>query len=102
MPDDLPPEQAQGLFAKPGAYPAILCFSTNPGDILDDSATVPRGVAAKVVGVEGERLPGLEGQATQGNLKLLAKTTDTPQASKKVISAVLRGTEAAPRDKRSG
>ena len=112
--DNLPPALAQGLFAKPGTYKAILRFSTNPGDILDDSVSAPRGLAVKIIGVEGERLPGSEGQVTQdfvmanapafaaadpkkflGNLKLLAKTTDTPQGWKKALSAVLRGAEAA-------
>lgn len=106
------PAYAQGLFARPGRYPVVLRFSTNPGDLLDDSISVPRGLAVKVVGVEGERLPGAAGQATQdfvmanapafaapnakaflGNAKLLAKTTDTPQAFKKAVSAVLRSAE---------
>jgi hypothetical protein len=56
--DGLPPRLAQGLFARPGTYPAVLRISTIPGDILDDSITVPRGLAIKVMGVEGERLPG--------------------------------------------
>ena len=108
------PPYAQGLFAKPGTYPVVLRFSTNPGDLLDDSISVPRGLAVKVVGVEGDRLPGSAGQSTQdfvmanapafaapnaksflGNAKLLARTTDTPQAFKKAISAVLRTAEAA-------
>jgi len=111
---DLPQELAQGLFARPGTYAAVLRFSTNPGDLLDDSVSVPRGLAVKVVGVEGDRLPGSEGQATQdfvmvnapafaaptakkflGNTKLLAKTTDAPQGLKKALSTVLRGAEAA-------
>ncbi|MBB5693346.1 catalase family protein [Muricoccus pecuniae] len=110
----LPPALAQGLFARPGRFPVVMRFSTNPGDLLDDSVSVPRGLALKVVGVEGERLPGAEGQATQdfvmanapafaaatakaflGSAKMLAKTTDMPQGFKKAVSAVLRGTEAA-------
>ena len=109
---DLPPALAQGIFATPGTHPAVLRFSTNPGDILDDSVSTPRGLAVKIIGVEGDRLPGSEGQATQdfvmqnapafsaptpkkfvGNLKLLAKTTDSPQILKKGLSAVLRGAE---------
>lgn len=112
--DDLPPELAQGLFASPGRHEAILRFSTNAGDILDDSIPLPRGLALKVLGVEGERLPGSEGDATQdfimvngpafaaptpkkflANLKMLAKTTDKAEWAKKAISSVLRGAEAA-------
>lgn len=112
--DGLPPEYAQGLFAKPGTYPVLLRFSTNPGDVLDDSISVPRGLAVKVIGAEGERLPDSEGETTQdfvmavgpafvaktpkdflANLKLLAATTDKAEGSKRVLSAVLRGTEKA-------
>src|SRR5258706_11173772 len=32
----LPEALSQGLFAKPGTYPAIMRFSTNPGDMLPD------------------------------------------------------------------
>ncbi len=112
--DGLPPELAQGAFARPGVLPVALRFSTNPGDILDDKVSTPRGLAIKIVGVEGERLPGSEGQLTQDfvmqnapafvaatpkeflkTLKLLAKTTDKAPGLKKALSAVLRGTEKA-------
>jgi len=109
----LPPALAQGAFAKPGTLPVVLRFSTNPGDLLDDNVSTPRGLAIKIIGVEGDRLPGSEGQVTQdfvmqnapaftaptpkaflGNLKMLAKTTDKAPNLKKALSAVLRGTEA--------
>jgi hypothetical protein len=110
--EGLPPELAQGLFANPGLYPVVMRYSTTPGDILDDSISTPRGLAIKVMGVDGERLPGSEGDATQDfvlvngktfsapnakaflmNLKLLAATTDKAEGLKKVISAALRGAE---------
>ncbi|MFS0736826.1 catalase family protein [Sphingomonas sp. 1P06PA] len=111
--DDLPTELAQGLFARPGRYEAILRISTNAGDILDDSISLPRGMAIKVIGVEGERLPGADGstqdfvmanapafaapdpKAFLGNLKQLAATTDKAEGAKKLLSTVLRGAEAA-------
>ena len=109
---DLPPTLAQGLFAKPGTYPVVMRLSTNPGDILDDSISTPRGLGLKIGGVTGEKLPDAVGDTQDfvmanapafaaanakkflGNLKLLAATTDTPQGLKKALSAVLRGTEA--------
>ncbi|WP_419809424.1 catalase family protein [Sphingomonas sp.] len=110
--DGLSPELAQGLFARPGDYDALLRFSTQPGDILDDSVNSPRGLAIKVFGVEGERLPGSEGDTTQdfilvngpifgaptaakflGNLTMLAKTTDKLEGVKKAMSAVLQPIE---------
>jgi hypothetical protein len=33
----LPPENAQGLFARPGEHPAVLPVSAIPGDVLDDA-----------------------------------------------------------------
>lgn len=65
VPDGLPAELAQGMFAQPGTYPVVLRFSTNPGDILDDRVSAPRGLAVKVIGVDSARLPGSEGAVTQ-------------------------------------
>jgi len=111
--DELPAELAQGLFARPGAYDAVLRISTAPGDLLDDAVSAPRGVALKVLGVPGDRLPGSDdgdqdflmvngptfgapdAAAFQKNLKLLAATTDTAEGAKKVLSATLRVVEHA-------
>lgn len=111
--DGLPPVLAQGAFARPGTYPVVIRLSTTPGDILDDSVSSPRGMALKIVGVGGERLPGSEGDATQdfvmvngpafnapnakkflGSLKLLAATTDKAEGLKKVASAAFQAVEA--------
>jgi len=109
----LPPALAQGLFARPGAYPAVVRVSINPSDVMDDSISAPRGIAVKVIGVTGERLPGSEGDVTQDftfvngpyfvvpsvriftrTFKMLAISAETGQAWKKVVSAVLRGVAA--------
>ena len=107
----LPAELAQGIFARPGRHGAIIRISTNPGDLLHDSISVPRGLALKVIGVEGPRLEGAEGrnqdfifvngpvftapdpQTFLKNLKLLARTTDRAEWAKRGLSAVLRGAE---------
>ena len=108
--DHLHPALAQGLFARPGRYPVVMRLSTIPGDLLDDSVSTPRGLAVKVIGVEGARLPESEGEVTQNfvlvngpafavptakaflaNLKLLAATTDHVEGVKKVMSAAMRG-----------
>lgn len=108
---NLQPELAQGLFAQPGHYQAVLRISTNPGDLLPDSISVPRGAALKVIGVPGERLPGAEGTSQDfvmvngpafpapnpaaflRSLRLLAKTTDRATWAKVALSSVLRGAE---------
>lgn len=110
---DLPAPYAQGLFARPGRHAGVMRISTNPGDVLDDAVSAPRGLALKVIGVEGDRLPGSEDDRTQDflmanapafaapnaaaflkNLKLLAKTTDRAEGAKKALSGVLRAIEA--------
>ncbi|RZL00537.1 MAG: catalase [Rubrivivax sp.] len=108
----LPPALAQGLFSTPMAFPILMRLSTIPGDLLDDSVSTPRGMAIKVVGVEGARLAGSEGEVTQdfvlvngpsfatanaksflASLKLLASTTDKAPGLKKMFSAMARGAE---------
>src|SRR3954447_23878514 len=52
---DLPEHLAQGLFAAPRSYPVIVRLSTSPGDLRSDRVPFPRGLAIKVIGVEGPR-----------------------------------------------
>ena len=110
----LAPELAQGIFARAGTLPVVMRLSTTPGDILPDDVSTPRAMALKIIGVEGERLPGSEGDVTQDfvlvngpafnkpdassfarSLKLLAATTDKAEGTKQVLSAALRGLEKA-------
>ncbi|WP_295855459.1 catalase family protein [uncultured Xylophilus sp.] len=112
--DGLPPELAQGVFARPGSHEVIARMSTPPAEELDDRVSLPRGLALKVLGVEGERLPGSEASTTQDwlmvngpvfnapdaesflrSLKLLAATTDRVPTGKRMLSVVLRGTAKA-------
>ncbi|MRW87010.1 catalase [Pseudoduganella sp. FT26W] len=113
--DNVPPDYAQGLFGHPGgAWPVVMRLSTTPGDLLDDKVSTPRGMAVKVIGVPGERLPDGVGDTTQdfvlvngptfqapsakqflGSVKLLASTTDKAPGLKKALSAALRGVEKA-------
>ncbi len=110
--EGLPPDYAQGVFTEPKSFDALVRISTGAGDILPDSVSLIRGFAIKLVGVEGERLAGSEGDTTQdflfangvafptpgpkkflANLKLLAKTTDKVEGLKKAVSAVFRTAE---------
>lgn len=58
IPEDLPPELAQGLFANPGSYDVAIRFAQGPGETLGDRVSTHRGIGIKVFGVEGEKLPG--------------------------------------------
>lgn len=105
---DLPQELAQGLFEHSKDHPVYLRISTNAGDILPDAVSLPRGLAIKVLDVDGNRLPDAEGRSQDfimvngpvfqsktakqflGNLKVLAKTTDRMKGTKTVMSSVLQ------------
>lgn len=110
---NLPLELAQGMFSTPGSFETLLRFSTLPGDILDDSVSVPRGLGLKLLGVPGARLAGSERDETQdfvlvngpafasstpktflANLKLLAATTDRAEGFKKAFSATMQTVDA--------
>ena len=105
----LPPELAQGLFAQPAAYPVLFRFSTNPGDILSDKVSTPKGLAIKVMNVPGEQLPSNQGNTTQDfvcvnskvfnapdakgfleGIKLFDKTLNVSDGVKEVVSTVAR------------
>jgi hypothetical protein len=105
---------AQGLFSAPGSYDLVMRYSTVTGDILPDSISGPRGLAIKVLGVSGDRLPGSEADTTQdfvmvngpafvaptpkaflGSLAQLAKTTDKVEGIKEAVSATLQVIDTA-------
>ena len=107
--DGLPEPLRQGLFARTGSYGTVMRFSTNPGDILSDHISSPRGLAIKVVGVEGETVPSHAGEVTQDfvmvnakafetkdakgflkNLKVLDKHANDSEALKQVVSTTTR------------
>ena len=111
--ESLPDVLAQGLCARPATYPVVMRLSTSPGDLLDDKVSTPRGLALKLLGVDGARLPGSEAESTQDflmvnsptflapdarhflrSVKLLAATTDKAPELKKLLSAALRGAES--------
>ncbi len=102
-------ELRQGLFAQPGSYGTIMRFSTNPGDILSDHISSPRGLAIKIVDAQGEMVPSHAGEVTQDfvlvnakafetkdaqgflkNLKVLDKHANDSEALKQVVSTTAR------------
>lgn len=110
---DLAPELAQGIFPEPRSYEAVIRLSTTPGDLLHDSVSTPRGMALKVLNVQGSRLPGSEESTSQDfvmvngktfnspsgktflrSLKMLALTTDRLEGTKELVSKVFKGLES--------
>jgi Catalase len=63
---DLPQHLRQGMFATARSYPIIVRLSTAFGDLRSDRIRVARGMAIKVLGVEGTKaLPAEDSSASQ-------------------------------------
>ena len=115
--DALPSELKQGLFKEAKTYPAIIRYSTSPGDILPDGVAALRGMAVKVIGVAGEKiLPELRDAATQDfllcnfptisagdvssylkQMLIIEKATEQPEELQRIFTTALRGASAALR-----
>ncbi|MET0373535.1 MAG: catalase family protein [Rhizorhabdus sp.] len=61
----LPAELAQGMFAHPRRYDAVVRLAPGAPEPLTDKASGQRGLSIKVMGVEGERLQGFGESASQ-------------------------------------
>lgn len=62
----LPPELAQGIFSKAGhTYEVVGRTSQGPSEYLSDKASGQRGLAFKILGVQGIRVPGSSETTTQ-------------------------------------
>ena len=123
--EGLPPELAQGLFAKPDTYKVAVRFAQGPGETLGDRVSTHRGMAVKVFGVQGEKLPGhaddtqdfvfatgttFPSGTAAGFLRdgtVIGKSTGLPEGVKSAVSSTARnfnrvlhafGTESAKAD----
>ncbi len=80
--NDLPEELRQGLFAESGkTFDAIMRFSTDPGDILSDHISSPRGSAIKILGVEGEKTANHQNRTTQDIVTQNAKAFEAEETA---------------------
>nr|CAD6437887.1 hypothetical protein REQ54_04334 [Rhizobium sp. Q54] len=111
---DLSPELRQGLFAEAKTYPVIARLAHVPGEFLDDrKVSTPRGMALKIIGIEGEMLSGHKGEVTQdfvldtgkvfnaptakfflGAITATEASAALPEGVKSAVSSVSRGTNA--------
>ena len=62
---DLPPELAQGMFAAPNRYDAVVRLAPGAPEPITDNASGQRGFSIKVLGLDGARVPGFDEQHTQ-------------------------------------
>lgn len=115
VPAGLPPELAQGMFAQPGRYDVLVRYSQGPSNPVSDKASGQRGMAIKVLGVEGPHVAGSRETTTQDwvlapdpafisataaafltNFRLGASNTPTiPEPVIVGLSYAARGVEAA-------
>ena len=107
MPDYL----RQGIFTQAATYPVVIRISIAPGDILPNDISTARGVAMKVMNVDGERVPRSDDRVQDfvmiNSIKFLtetlkalsigiagfAATTDKIEGMKKAASFVMQGAE---------
>ena len=70
---DLPEHARHGLFAKAGRYDALVRFSNGASRVQKDDAGDVRGIAVKVLGVDGAKVLGTA--RTQDFLAILSSAT---------------------------
>jgi hypothetical protein len=93
--DDLPEPARAGLFAKPATYRAYVRFSNGDGRRQGDTKGDVRGVAIKVVGVDGKKIiPGMEQEKTQNFL--LIRTPAIPFRDADEFIAVVTAAQSHP------
>ena len=85
VPNNLPAELQQGLFAQPGNYQARLRFAS--ASTFDDSEKDLRGMSIKVLGVAGDSLGDIDGEQDFLLNSYPALFVDTPETFLKFIQS---------------
>jgi hypothetical protein len=92
---ELPDHARAGLFAAPATYRAYVRYSNGDGRRQADTKADVRGVAVKVVGVEGKKIiPGMEEAKTQDFL--LIRTPAIPFRNADEFVAVVTAAQNSP------
>ena len=78
---DLPADARQSMFATPKTYPALVRFSNGAAQRRADKKPDVRGIAIKVIGVDGDKvIPGMESAVTQDFLAIRSPATPVRNA----------------------
>ncbi len=76
VPPDLPAEYAQGIYATPATYEAVIRYSNGMGHVRPDAMLGPAcGMGIKMIGVPGESLLDDEADATTFDYNLINNPT---------------------------
>ena len=89
---EVPPQARHGLFARPGKYEALVRYSNGASKVQPDRTSDVRGIAVKVLGVDGDKIIG--GARTQDFLAILSSSTPFRTADE--FMAVVWATRSAP------
>ena len=90
--DGLPAPLRQGLFATPATYPVAVRMAVGPGELLSDAVSTHRGMAIKVFGAQGAKLPGHDADTQDF---VLATGPAFPQADAPGFLRAMKGLEGA-------
>lgn len=90
---DIAPEARIGMFAEPRTYPALVRFSNGAARQQPDPKPDIRGIAVKIIGVDGKKsIPGLEDARTQDFLAI--RTPTVPMRSADEFVAIVRAAQS--------
>ena len=113
VPDNLPPELAQGLFMRGATFAVAVRFAQGPGETLGDRVSTHRGMAIKVFGAVGDKLPGHQADTqdfvlasgptfpsgtTRGFLRdgtVIGKFAGLPEGAKSAVASLARNLNKA-------
>jgi hypothetical protein len=90
--EDLPPHARFGLFEHARTFDAVVRFSNGEPRLNSDSHPEPRGIAIKVLGVEGVKVAGHDGALTQDFLATSHSVTSTVRDARQFM-AFIRASE---------
>jgi hypothetical protein len=78
----------EGLFKDGKTFPAFVRFSNGDTHVTADRRSQPRGIAIKLVGVEGEKVSGHESEITQDFLATSHSVTGIVRNARQFIAVI--------------
>ncbi|HEX8748990.1 MAG TPA: hypothetical protein VF717_17575 [Pyrinomonadaceae bacterium] len=92
VPDNLPAFARFGVFSEPRVFPAVVRFSNGTPIRQPDKRPEPRGMAIKLIGVPGDKLPpGKRDDVTQDFLATSHSVTSTVRDARQFIAFIEAG-----------